>query len=128
MKKSLLFKGFIAGLVVFVVLGGFGVVTKHVVKTSQPKVNTINSLTPTSVISSFQYSGKEGVNALMLLKEHAVVHESTPGFVDSINGGKAESSKHEYWAFYVNGKLASVGAAQYITHDKDQIEWKIETY
>ena len=40
----------------------------------------------------------------------------------------AEESKKEYWAFYINGKMANVGAADYQTKEGDKIEWKIEKY
>lgn len=72
------------------------------------------------------YEGKEGVNALTLLRGKATV-EDEHGFVTSINGRKADES-HEFWAFYVNGKQAEVGAGEYVTSDTDVIEWKIETY
>jgi len=48
--------------------------------------------------------------------------------VVSINGRKADAQKHEYWAFYVNGKLSDVGPADYKTKDGDVVEWKIEKY
>lgn len=49
-------------------------------------------------------------------------------FVTSINDRAADRSKHEFWAFYVNGKQAQVGAGSYILRPADKIEWKIETY
>lgn len=128
MKQTLLLKGLIGALVVFAALGSVGVVTKLVVETNQAKVTKAVAPTPTPVSSYFKYEGKEGIDALTLLKYQAYVHESQPGFVDEINGRKADKSKHEYWAFYVNGKASPVGAAQYMTHDNDTIEWKIETY
>lgn len=74
------------------------------------------------------YKGEKGKDALTLLKEKATVEQDTSGLVISIKGRKADSAKHEYWAFYVNGKLASVGPADYQTKDGDRIEWKIEKY
>ena len=78
--------------------------------------------------SSFTYQGKESVTALQLLSSHASYTKDTSGMVVSINGRKANSSKHEYWAFYVNGKLSSMGPADYVTKSTDTILWKIETY
>lgn len=79
-------------------------------------------------IDSFSYTGKTGKDALTLLQQQASVGFSQPGMVNSINGRKAQDGKHEYWAFYVNGKMAQVGAADYQTKNGDQITWKIETY
>lgn len=89
-------------------------------------------ISPTFQVSktndSFTYKGKKDIDALTLLKEKTQVMESQPGFVSSINGRAADSLKKEFWSFYVNGKQAEVGAAEYITKDTDNIEWKIETY
>lgn len=76
----------------------------------------------------FSYKGEEGKDALILLKEKAVVEQDKSGLVVSINGREAMVSKREYWAFYVNGQLAPVGPADYKTKDGDVIEWKIEKY
>lgn len=49
-------------------------------------------------------------------------------FVTSIDGTKADSKKREFWALYVNGKMAEVGAGSYKVQNGDAITWKIETY
>lgn len=88
-------------------------------------------LAPTrSVVRGDQisYRGEAGVDALTLLKEKATVRQDHSGLVTSINGRAAIPAKKEYWAFYVNGKLASVGPADYQTKDNDQIVWKIAQY
>lgn len=87
-------------------------------------------LTPTVAIKqeTFSYAGKDSADAFTLLKEKAPVEQDKSGLVVSINNRKADGGKHEYWAFYVNGKLAPVGPADYVTKDADKIEWKIETY
>lgn len=74
------------------------------------------------------YQGVEGKDALMLLKQKALIEQDGSGLVVGINGRKAESSKREYWAFYVNGELAPVGPADYKTKEGDKVEWKIEKY
>lgn len=74
------------------------------------------------------YQGQTGKDALTLLKQTATVEQDPSGLVVSINGRKADNSKHEFWAFLVNGKEAQVGPAAYQTKDTDQIEWKIEKY
>lgn len=73
------------------------------------------------------YQGKEGVDALTLLKEKAeVVTEDFEGkpMVKSING--VEANEQNFWAFYVNGEMSMVGAAEYKTKDSDQIEWRYQ--
>lgn len=74
------------------------------------------------------FSGQNGVTELSLLKKIVPVAQDRSGLVVSINGRKADSAKHEYWAFLVNGKMATVGPADYVTKNTDKIEWKIEKY
>ena len=78
--------------------------------------------------TSIQYQGIDGQSALSLLKvSHNVETKEYAGigeYVVSIDGG-APDSKH-FWAFYVNGKQAEVGAGAYVTKISDVIEWKLE--
>lgn len=76
----------------------------------------------------FSYQGQEGKNALTILKEKTAIEQDGSSLVIAINGRKAASAKREYWAFYVNGKMAEVGPADYQTKNEDNIEWKIEKY
>lgn len=72
-----------------------------------------------------------GKTALDLLRKTTQVEmqgEGENAFVTSINGRLADQSKKEFWAFYVNGKPAQVGAGSYILKAEDKIEWKLETY
>ena len=76
------------------------------------------------------YSGQNGQSAYALLvKNHTVVSKEYSGlgkFVTEIDGVKADGS--HYWSFNVNGKLAEVGASQYITKNGDKIVWKLVQY
>ncbi|MFZ2206814.1 MAG: DUF4430 domain-containing protein [Microgenomates group bacterium] len=49
-------------------------------------------------------------------------------FIIAIDGRMASEEKREFWAYYVNGKQADVGAGAYVIKNNDTIEWKIETY
>jgi hypothetical protein len=72
-----------------------------------------------------------GKTALDLTREKAIIKtkgEGVNAYVTEINGQEALNSKKEYWAFYVNGKMAEVGAGSYKLKDGDKIEWKIEKY
>jgi hypothetical protein len=46
-------------------------------------------------------------------------------FVESINGLKGGTDS-KYWSYYVNGELAQIGAADYVTEGGETIEWKFE--
>jgi hypothetical protein len=103
-----------------------------VIVTGLTKTTPVASPTPTLSVAtttdSLAYSGEEGKDALTVLKSKAQVEQDSSGLVTTINGRKADSGAHEYWSFYVNGKLAEVGPANYILKSSDQVEWKIEKY
>lgn len=74
---------------------------------------------------------KIGSTALQLLTStHKVTSKDQKenAFVTTIDGRIADPLKKEFWAFYVNGKQAAVGAGTYVVKNNDTIEWKIETY
>jgi hypothetical protein len=115
MKKKL--------IIIVLVLGFFLVLGLNV----KQKGTTNTQITlPAEVAIS--YKGENGKDALTILKQKFSVSQDNSGIVNIIGGKKADAGKHEYWAFYVNGKTASVGPADYKTIDKDLIEWKIEKY
>ncbi|MBI2621436.1 MAG: DUF4430 domain-containing protein [Candidatus Levybacteria bacterium] len=89
-----------------------------------------SEIKPTVAIQNniFSYKGEDGKDALTILKEKIRVEESSSGLVISINNRKAEEDNKEFWAFYVNGKMAEVGPSDYQTKDGDLIEWKIQKY
>lgn len=101
---------------------------------SQNQTNNSNNVVATkeeaeSPKDSFKYSGVENTNALQLLEQRAKsIKKNVSGLVISINGRDADERKKEFWAFYVNGKMAEVGPAEYVTKDGDEVEWKIEKY
>lgn len=88
--------------------------------------------TPTAVVpprtQQVSYNGQDGVDALTLLKQHADVVQDQSGMVVSINGRKADSTKREYWAFFINNALAPVGPQAYTTKKGDNLTWKIASY
>src|SRR5437763_1476972 len=49
------------------------------------------------------------------------------GFVQSINGLSGTSSRRD-WFYYVNGTMASVGAAQQAVHPGDKIWWDLHNW
>ena len=75
-----------------------------------------------------KYSGEDSKDALSILKSHTEVKTDSSDFgefVTEINGVAADP-KTEFWAFYVNGELASEGAGTYQTKSTDTIEWRID--
>lgn len=77
---------------------------------------------------SVTYQGEDDKNVMELLKTKAnvVTKQSSFGeYVDEINGIKG-GTDNKYWIFYVNGKMAEVGASDYVTKSLDTIEWKFE--
>lgn len=102
---------------------------------STQKSNKVLNLLPTQAkvsqdksLDRFTYKGKEGVDALSLLKEKTKIEQNSTGLVTSINGKKSNERDREYWAFYVNEELSEVGPKNYITKSTDSIEWKLERY
>ncbi len=78
------------------------------------------------------YEGAAGKTALELLvaaDPTAVVQgEGENAFVTGIDGREAQDSAKEFWALYVNGEMAQVGAGSLVTETGDEITWKLETY
>ena len=117
-------------LFIFAIFGIF--LIKFQNQTSLSSVNTfpvpIVSPTVNPSIDNFKYQGKDGVDALTLLKQNTVVKQDSTGMVVSISGRQADNSQREFWSFYINGESAQVGSASYITKNNDIISWKIEKY
>ncbi|MBI2443286.1 MAG: DUF4430 domain-containing protein [Candidatus Levybacteria bacterium] len=112
-------------LVVNVGLGTF-LLQKNQSVPRDEKVTVVSE--KTNAVDTFSYKGNEGKDALSLLKEKTKTEQNNSGLVVSINSRRADDAKKEFWAFYVNGKMAEVGPSEYITKDGDLIEWKIERY
>lgn len=118
------------------IIASFAVVGVFLFRPSPPQSESAVLPTPTPVIvkfgiksaDTFTYEGIDETDALSALKDRADISLDTSGMVSMINGRKADPAKKEFWAFYVNGEMASVGPADYKTKTGDTIEWKIETY
>lgn len=77
------------------------------------------------------YEGVAGQTALALLLEAdpsaAISGEGEMAFVTAIDGVAADPSS-QFWALYVNGEMAQVGAGSLVTETGDEITWKLETF
>jgi len=106
-----------------VVITGVGLAAFRINNDGQ--TNTTQTIRATTV----SYHGTSNGNALNLLKQHYTVKTKTyTGMGEEVIGinGVVASSK-QYWAFYVNGKEAQVGAGSYTTKKTDTITWKLES-
>ena len=88
--------------------------------------NTSSIVDNNDAQNSIVYSGKDGIDALTLLKENHSVDVSGEGFVNSIDDIKP--AEKQYWALYVNKQLSMTGAKETITKTNDTIEWKLDSY
>lgn len=80
---------------------------------------------------SFDISNFIGKTALEATESMVKVVTSGTGenaFVTLIEGREADTKKHEFWEFLVNGSQAQVGAGSYILKNNDQIQWKITNF
>lgn len=74
---------------------------------------------------------QKGSTALNLLGEtvdYKSEGENENAYIISINGIAADQEKNQFWAFYINGAQAEVGAGSYILKEGDEVLWKVETY
>ena len=128
-------------LIIIVLGGGYFAVTNLLPQNDTKESSTqqdVKTLKATVVLNfgeeeksnTYSLNLEEGKTALEATKNATggKVTLDNSGLVDSINGVKADSSKKEYWAFYVNGEYAKVGPADYKVRQGDTIEWKIETF
>ncbi|MBD5788237.1 DUF4430 domain-containing protein [Cellulosimicrobium terreum] len=97
--------------------------------TTEPEDDTATTSAESAGIG---YTGEDGRTALELLQTAdpsvEVSGEGDQAYVVGIGGYTADESKNEFWALYVNGEQAQVGAGALETTDGDEIEWKLETY
>lgn len=113
-----------APLAIIVVLLG-GTIWYVAARDTQSTETTTVETTASPASEVVTYQGQEGKNALEVLKSEFTVTTEETSFgemVQSINGLAADDS--HYWALYVNGEMASVGAADIQTTPSDTIEWR----
>lgn len=132
-KKSF-YKIFILFLVILAIFAGYFFYQTKLLSTKKSVVQQQNFSVYLKLAGEKNFSRSEiavGKTAFDLTKEKTSIKTKGEGenaYVTEINGQEALNSKKEYWAFYVNGKQATVGAGSYKLKDGDKIEWKIEKY
>ena len=82
-------------------------------------------------LTEYSYEGEDDRTALELLTEHdpdaTVEGEGENAFVTGIGGHEADADS-EFWALYVDGEQAQVGAGSLETKDGQTITWKLEEF
>lgn len=124
MNRAVLNKTNIVAAAVVAVVGVSGG-TALVIRTHTG--NAPKTVSTQQQLSEISYHGKDGVDALTLLKQRATVttkHYSFGDLVVSINGSSGNGPK--YWTFYVNGKMSQAGAETYKTKASDILTWKLQ--
>ncbi len=133
MDKKLI--GSIAGVAIIGLIG-FSVLTTSSSgpnvsdKTAEQVVVETPQITVSEDGRTVSHDGQEGIAVLDTTRSLADVgtKDSDFGeFITSINGLSADAN-NEYWAFYVNGNLASEGAGTYKAVKGDRVEWKLEAF
>lgn len=80
--------------------------------------------------TELSYPGEEGRTAVELLLEAdpsaTVEDEGENAFVTGIGG--VEAGESEFWALYVDGEPAQVGAGSLVTEDGQEITWRLEAF
>lgn len=64
----------------------------------------------------------EGITVLALLNEQYEVVEKA-GFIVSVDGIEQDEEAGKYWMYEVNDEEPTVGAAEYVVKDGDQVKW-----
>lgn len=111
---------------IIIVLVGLGMIMTYSSFLTGSNTQINDTAQKSSPVKTYNYSGKEGKNALELLRENYPAEISEQGFVNSIDN--ILPAENQYWALYVNGKPAATGAKEVITKDTDNVEWKLEGF
>lgn len=70
---------------------------------------------------------QEGQTVLEALKENYEVIEEG-GLVSSIEGNEQVAKESKYWLYTVNDEQPTVGAADYVLEDGDEVKWGLNGY
>lgn len=132
MSKFYQSKKFVVAVVVTVVAAGSGLFAWNNHTNHQNQLKKQAQVQAAEALAAKQkeditYKGITGKTALEILKAQHTVVTKTYSFgelVESIDGVEGKGPK--YWTFYLNGKMAEVGAGSYQSQSSDTIEWKLE--
>ncbi|MGB3160305.1 MAG: DUF4430 domain-containing protein [Carnobacterium sp.] len=101
---------------------------------SEVKVATTETITTSIIIqeegkvltnSSKELKSEEGQNLLEVMKENYDI-TAKDGFISAIDKYEQNEKEGKYWLYTINGKEATVGAADYVLEDEDVIVWNLD--
>ncbi len=95
------------------------------VKNEKTSQTLISIVVDDHSLSEKRVDFQTGMSVLDVLQNNYQIEEKD-GFVTAIDGVTQDEKAGKYWLYYVNGKTASVGAAEYQLKDGDQIKWCLE--
>ena len=93
--------------------------------TDTPASATITTQQPVDRVA---YIGTKGLSILTQLRQVAQVETQTSSYGEYVTGinGLQGGTDGKYWTYYIDGKLATVGAASYTSIGGERVEWKFE--
>ena len=123
MKK---YKKLIAGGIALLVVVGIIIAAVLIDSKPEPVGNLPGPTCPRYMVDgvdTITYDGVSGETALATLQSlcEVTLHPSYDGFVTAIAGAEADDAY--FWAFYVNGEMAVVGAGEYQQREGDEVKW-----
>jgi hypothetical protein len=95
----------------------------------EPVYITVYQTVQGSNLNNPSYRIAENTKALALLKiSHKVETKDYGSLGEMITGIDGNTARlDQFWAFYLNGKLANEGAGAYVLKNNDKIEWKLNS-
>lgn len=76
-----------------------------------------------------RYNCEKSKTAFDLLKKNHTLETKDTSFGKQVIGiDNVKPAENQYWAFYVDGKLAPVGADAYNCTGEEKVEWKLEGF
>ena len=118
-------------LATVLVLGGtsiwlFALRKTEPIQSKHTTTQTTNQKASNTYLTFTATAGKTVLEQLKSQASNVQTKQSSYGeYVEQI-GDKKGGTDGKYWLFYVNGKMADKGAADYITVNGDKVEWKFE--
>lgn len=97
-----------------------------------PESNNTNLIVCSDDNKQGKYKGRNNKTVLDLLiesdKSAKYTGHGERAFVTTVCSREADAEEREFWASYVDNKLAQKGAGALETNDSMLIEWKLEKY
>jgi predicted Holliday junction resolvase-like endonuclease len=132
--KKLFYKIFSPVLIILIIISGYFFYQNKLISTKKLVIRQQNINVYLKLFGQTDFIKQnidKNTTALSLTKEKAVIKtkgEGVNAYITAINGKVAEDLKKEFWAFYINGKMAEVGAGSYQLKAGDKIEWRLANY